>query len=138
MNSQFGWMDGRIRSYLLGIDINFYVPPLIAISHFGFVVAIPKGIIKKLTTITTIIFYHYGEHTKLHMVSWFKITLPKSKGGTGLTIVSTLNTTCKFKVLWNVLNLSSMYANWWSQSYGFVWKKSLKTSPLWKRVENSC
>lgn len=60
---------------------------------------IPKGIIKKINSLTARFFYHAGESGKTFMISWQNTTLPKIKGGIGLHNLSNLYTISKLKII---------------------------------------
>lgn len=98
-------------------------------------IIIPKSVIKKLTSLTTHLFYHSGENKKLYITSWYKTTLHKEKGGSGLIDINNHNVIWKIKLLRKIIRHSSIYAKWCKQKYGSPWDpKKIKASSLWKDI----
>lgn len=111
------WLEGWKSKYLsLGGRLQLLHSSINNLLSFWFgSVFIPKGIIKKLTSLTAKIFYHIGDGKKLYLTSWSQNAFPRSKGGISLNYVSTLNSICKIKSIWKVLLQSSKYGSFWAK-----------------------
>lgn len=88
-------MGGRLQ--LIRSTINDYL------SYWLRAIAIPKGILNKITALTAKFFFHGNDQNKIHMIAWEKAALPASKGGMSLLFINQLNILSKAKSPGNAL-----------------------------------
>lgn len=94
-----------------------------------------KCILQKISSLTSKFFYHGGLDKRLHLISWARTTLPRPKGGTGLSSAHTLNAIFKFKMVWRILNSASPLASWLKRKYGSFSNPTMQFSSIfWKEL----
>ncbi|XP_020693114.1 uncharacterized protein LOC110107253 [Dendrobium catenatum] len=82
-------------------------------------------------------FLFFGNLTdkKMHMISWKRVTMPKSKGGLGIPSLDSMYHAFAFSFIWRLINTNYLVGCWFKNNYESPWKPPPPSaSKFWKYI----